>query len=312
LNDIIGKLEEVALRELWKHEEFGFSAWLAENLDALGSALGLSLADPKREVAVGSFSVDLVAEDDEGDQVVIENQLNPTDHDHLGKVITYLTNLDAKRAVWITRHPRPEHIRAIQWLNETTPDDVAFYLVRLAAYRIGASAPAPLFTVIVGPSAESKDFGKSKKVLAERHVLRMQFWEGLLNLARAAGFNLHAQRAPSKDHWLGAGAGIRAGVQFNYLAWMEDEVGVELYIDTGDAAENKALFDSFNAKKATIEEDFGAAIVWERLDDKRACRIKYLMPCKGVAHQEDWPNMQKALLDAMVRFSTAIKKSGVR
>lgn len=308
----IGKLEEVPLRELWSHEEFGFSAWLEENLDALGAAVGVALSDPRREVTVGAFSVDLVAEDEDGARVVIENQLSATDHDHLGKLLTYLTNLDAKTAIWICRLPRPEHIRAIQWLNETTPDDIAFYLVRLAAYRIGDSPPAPLFTVIVAPSAESKDFGKSKKVLAERHVIRLRFWEQLLKLARDRGLSLHAQRSPTKDHWLGAGAGIRSGVSYNYLAWMADEVGVELYIDTGDAAENKQLFDAFHAKKEQIEHDFGAPLLWERLDTKRASRIKYLIPCGGLTSEEQWPEIQEKLVDAMRRFSGAIRRSGVR
>lgn len=94
----IGKLEEVTLRELWKHEEYGFSTWLESNLAELGAAIGISLSDPKREVTVGSFSVDLATEDQNGAQVAVENQLNSTDHDHLGKLLTYLINLDAKRA----------------------------------------------------------------------------------------------------------------------------------------------------------------------------------------------------------------------
>lgn len=135
----IGKMERVALRELWKHEERGFSAWLETNLEMLSDAIGVTLSDPQRERLAGNFQVDLVAEDENGDRVIVENQLEATDHDHLGKLLTYLTNLDAKAAIWITSAPRPEHIRAIQWLNETTPDDIAFYLVRLAAYRISGS-----------------------------------------------------------------------------------------------------------------------------------------------------------------------------
>ena len=130
----IGKLEKVGLRELWKHEERGFSAWLLENLDALSDALGFPLSEPQREVKVGAFEVDLVAEDGKANRVVIENQLEATDHDHLGKILTYVTNLEAKTAVWITKAPRPEHVKAVAWLNETTPDDISFFLVRLDAY----------------------------------------------------------------------------------------------------------------------------------------------------------------------------------
>src|SRR6266542_4494240 len=114
----IGKLEKVQIRELWKHEEHGFSAWLTANLDALSDALGFGLAEAQREVRVGAFEVDLVAEDDNGSRVIIENQLEATDHDHLGKILTYLTNLEAKTAVWITKAPRPEHVKAVAWLNE--------------------------------------------------------------------------------------------------------------------------------------------------------------------------------------------------
>jgi hypothetical protein len=95
-------------------------------------AIGVSLSDPQREICAGTFQCDLVAEDENGDRVIIENQLESTDHDHLGKLLTYLTNLDAKAAIWITTSPRPEHIRAVQWLNETTPDNIAFFLLRLA------------------------------------------------------------------------------------------------------------------------------------------------------------------------------------
>jgi hypothetical protein len=111
----IGKFENVPIRELWKHEERGFSAWLELNLDVLSEAIGASLSEPRRELLAGDFQCDLVAEDENGDRVIVENQLEATNHDHLGKLITYLTNLDAKAAIWISTTPRPEHIRAVQW-----------------------------------------------------------------------------------------------------------------------------------------------------------------------------------------------------
>lgn len=304
----IGKLESVALRELWKHEERGFSAWLESNLESLSEALGVSLSDPQRELKAGGFQVDLVAEGENGDRVIIENQLEATDHDHLGKLLTYLTNLEAKAAVWITSAPRPEHIRAVQWLNETTPDDVAFYLVRLAAYRIAGSEPAPLFTVIVGPSAESKSFGKQKKELAERHILRLKFWEQLLSRAKEKGVQLHAQRAPSKDSWISAGAGVRSGVSFVYVIWMTEEAAVELYIDTGDKEENKRIFDALQKRKGEIEAAFGCPLSWERLDEKRACRVRFVLKVGGLGDGEaKWPSIQDAMIAAMDKLSKAIK-----
>jgi hypothetical protein len=256
---------------------------------------------------VGAFQVDLVAEDEDGDRVIIENQLEATDHDHLGKLLTYLTNLEAKAAVWITSAPRPEHIRAVQWLNETTPDDVAFYLVRLAAYRIAGSDPAPLFTVIVGPSPESKSFGKQKKELAERHILRLKFWEQLLARAKEKGVMLHAQRSPSKESWISAGAGVRSGVHFNYIIWMTDEAAVELYIDTGDKDENKRIFDTLHARRAEIEQAFTAPLSWERLDEKRGCRVRYVLKEGGLTDEGKWPAIQDAMIAAMDKLSKALK-----
>lgn len=303
----IGKLEPVALRELWKHEERGFSAWLERNLDTLSQAIGVTLTDPQRELLAGNFQVDLVAEDENNDRVIVENQLEPTDHEHLGKLLTYLTNIDAKTAIWISSAPRPEHIRTIQWLNETTPDDIAFYLVRLAAYRIGGSEPAPLFTVIVGPSQESKSVGKQKKELAERHVLRLKFWDQLLSLAKERGVLIHAQRTPTKDGWISAGAGVRSGVSFNYVIWMTDEAAVELYIDTGDKDENKEIFDTLHGRKVEIEQAFGDSLSWERLDEKRASRVRSVLKEGGLVDEAKWPAIQEAMVNAMDRLAKAVR-----
>lgn len=303
----IGKLEAVPVRDLWKHEERGFSAWLEINLDTLSEAIGITLSDPQRELLAGNFQVDLVCEDENGDRVIVENQLEATNHDHLGKLITYLTNLDTKTAIWISTAPRAEHIRAIQWLNETTPDDVAFYLVRLAVYRIAGSAPAPLFTVIVGPSADSKEFGKQKKDLAERHVLRLKFWEQLLQRAKDNGVMLHAQRAPSKDSWISAGAGVKSGVAFTYVIWMTEESAVELYIDTGDGDENKRIFDGLHGQKSAVEHAFGAALSWDRLDEKRGSRVRFVLKEGGLVDEDKWPTIQDAMISAMDKLAKAVK-----
>ena len=167
-----------------------------------------------------------------------------------------MTNLEAKTAIWITSSPRQEHIRTIQWLNEMSPDDISFYLLRLAAYRIADSDPAPLFSLVAGPSAEIKSFGSQKKELAERHVLRLRFWQQLLDRAKQRGVTTHAQRAPTKDGWISAGAG-RSGISYNYLIWMKDDSAVELYIDTGDKDLNKRIFDSSLQQKKRLTRHLG-------------------------------------------------------
>ena len=170
---MIGKIERVGLREVWKHEALDFTKWLQENIDVLNDVVDLNLENLEREHSVGNFNVDLIAEDGNGNSVIIENQLGKSDHDHLGKLITYLVGLSAKAAIWIISDPRPEHISAITWLNESSSAN--FYLVKLEAIKIGESSPAPLLTLIVAPSEEGKEIGTTKKEIAERYSIRQKF-----------------------------------------------------------------------------------------------------------------------------------------
>ena len=304
----IAKLESVDLRQLWAHEERGFSVWLVANLDALAETLDLTLQNPVREKEVGRFSLDVLAETGGGVQVIVENQLDATDHDHLGKVLTYLSNLEAKIAIWIAGEIREEHAEAIRWLNEFTPADMAFYLVKLEAFRIDGSDPAPHFTIVAGPTEIGRGVGQEKKELAQREILRLQFWDQLLDRAKRKGVPWHEQRAPSKDMWLGAGAGVRAGVSLNYLIWIEKETGVELYIDTSDKEENKKIFDKLREQQQAIEHAFGGSLSWERLDDKQASRLRYVIEGGGLTDAKDrWPEIQDKMIDAMDRLAKAVK-----
>ena len=179
---MVGRLERVRLRDVWSHEAQDFTPWLAENIDVLNNAIDLSLSIVEREHPAGDFSVDLVAEDESGNPVIIENQLERSNHDHLGKLITYLTAIGAKAAIWIVSDPRPEHISAISWLNESS--SASFYLLKLEAVRIEDSPPAPLLTLIVGSSEESQEAGETKKEFTERYILRHRFWTQLLERAQ--------------------------------------------------------------------------------------------------------------------------------
>ena len=159
---MIGRLHRVPLREVWKHEAYDFTQWLEENIDVLSEALDLTLVNVESEKKTESaFSVDLVAEKENGETVIIENQLERSNHDHLGKLITYLTAMQASAAVWIVSEPRPEHVAAIAWLNEGSSAD--FYLLKVEALRIETSPPAPLLTIIVGPTEEAKSVGHAKQ-----------------------------------------------------------------------------------------------------------------------------------------------------
>ena len=301
---MIGKIERVQLREIWKHEAYDFTKWLQDNIDVLNGVLGLSLSNAERERAAGKFSVDLVAEDEAGNPVIIENQLEKSDHDHLGKIITYLTSIDAKTAIWIVTDPRPEHVSAVTWLNEST--SARFYLLKVEGVKIGNSDAAPLLTLIVGPSEESREAGDTKKEIAERYDIRRKFWRGLLDKARART-KLHAQLSPSDYSWIGTGAG-KSGLGFNYSITKHDGK-VELYIDRGkdSESESKQIFDQLYMNKEEIESLFGEPLGWERLDTKRACRIGKKLDIGGYRDPEKWGSVQDAMIDAMIRLEKAIR-----
>ena len=200
----------------------------------LNNAIDLSLSIVEREHPAGDFSVDLVAEDESGNPVVIENQYKRSNHDHLGKLITYLTAIGAKAAIWIVEDPRPEHISAISWLNESS--SASFYLLKLEAVRIENSLPAPLLTLIVGSSEESQEVGETKKELTERYILRRRFWTSLLEEAKDKT-QLHANITPSPYSYLMTGAG-RSGLRFDYVV-QQHTSEIELYIDRGKDAKTR-------------------------------------------------------------------------
>jgi hypothetical protein len=301
---VIGKIERVPLREVWAHEALDFTPWLEDNVDVLNEVLDITLSSPEREQSAGTFSVDLVAEDESGTPVIIENQFGKSDHDHLGKLITYLTAIDAKAAIWIVPHPRPEHVAAIAWLNESAT--AAFYLVKVEAIRIGDSPAAPLLTLIVGPSEEAREAGKTKKDLAERDVIRRRFWTQLLDTA-SSKTRLHSNISPTHHGWLPTTAG-KAGLGYWYVIRRND-ADVELYIDRGkdSEAENKAIFDTLAESKEQIEAEFGQQLEWLRLEGKRACRIKRDIDLGGYRDEDKWPQIQDAMIDAMIRLEKALK-----
>jgi len=300
----ISRLTKVPLRDLWKHEAHSFTHWMADNLDFLSETLGFQLTLLEREVAAGAFSADIRAEDEQGNYVIIENQLEKTDHDHLGKLITYMSNLEAKTAVWITSEPRPEHETAVHWLNETLPADTAFYLIKIEAYKIDNSDPAPMFTIVAGPSTEGKQIGVQKKELAERHMLRLEFWTQLLDQAKVLTPNF-ANRSPGTENWISGSSG-RNGFGYAFVIRMDD-AQIELYIDRGDAEMNKRLFEKLLAQKELIEQEFGKPLDWQRLDEKRACRLRYVIEGAGLMDREQWPEIQKRMIESMVGFQKAVQ-----
>lgn len=270
----IGKLKEVDIRELWKHEQYDFSEWLSkkENIENLNEILGLTLVDISKETYVGTYRCDLFAKDETtGIKVIIENQLEISNHDHLGKIITYASGLDAKVVVWIVKEAREEHRSAIEWLNNNTNSNVNFFLIEIHAYKIGNSDPAPMFQVVEQPN----DFIKNNKStnrdesMNKSQSQRIEFWNQFNNVVieRGKPFNI---RKATTDHWYNIAIGTSDAHIDITLVNKDSLIGVELYI-----TDNKELFDKLYSRKDEIEEELGLQLDWRRLDNSKASRIVY-------------------------------------
>ncbi len=249
----IGKLTEVDVRELWKHEQYDFSNWLAkeENIEYLNEILGLTLVNVNKEVFVGPYRCDLVAKDETtGITVVVENQLDGTNHDHLGKIITYASGLDAKTMVWIVKDAKEEHRAAVEWLNNNTNEEINFFLIEIHAYKIGSSEPAPKFEVIEKPNnfVKHSKSSSSDKELNRSQSERLLFWEQFnqVVVSRGKPFNL---RKPTTDHWYDIALGTSDAHIAIDLVNKDNRIVVEVYIN-----DSKDLFDSLYQCKSEIEE----------------------------------------------------------
>jgi len=303
----LGKLTEVNVRDLWKHEQYDFSAWLAkeENIAELGDLIGLSLVDVNTEVYVGAYRCDLVAKDETtGTKVIIENQLESTNHDHLGKIITYASGLDAKVIVWVVKEAREEHRSAIEWLNNNTLSGIAFFLIEIHAYKIGDSLPAAKFEMVEKPN----DFIKNTKgsnssgELNKSQAERLEFWEQLNTVIAEKGKPFSIRKA-STDHWYDVALGI-TGVHISItLVNKANTVGVEVYIH-----DDKALFDALLDKKVLIEAETGMTFSWERLDGKKASRIKYSISGLDFDNHSNYHDLMVEIIDKVVIMRKVFRK----
>ncbi len=192
-----GRIEHVPLRDVWEHEALAFTPWLAANLDLVARELGVAALDRvDEEVAVGNFSLDILARTHDGRLVVIENQLESTDHTHLGQLLTYASGLGASIIVWVSSKVRDEHQSALTWLNENTGGDVHFFALEVGAVRIGDSLPAPVFNVRVRPNDWQESTRRS--VAASAQIASSEEW--LEEVAARRPASLAAMQAVA-DHW---------------------------------------------------------------------------------------------------------------
>lgn len=303
----IGKLEEVDIRELWKHEQYDFSEWLSkkENIENLNDILGLTLIDISKETYVGSYRCDLFAKDETtGIKVIIENQLEMSNHDHLGKIITYASGLDAKVVVWIVKEAREEHRSAIEWLNNNTNSNVNFFLIEIHAYKIGNSDNAPMFQVIEKPN----DFIKNNKSTNSNDTMnksqsqRVEFWNQFNNVLIERGKPFNSRKATT-DHWYNVAIGTSEAHIDITLVNKDSVIGVELYI-----TDNKELFDKLYQKKDEIEADLGLKLDWRRLNNSKASRIVTFIKGLNFDDHSNYNELMNKTIDLAVLMRDTFKK----
>lgn len=303
----IGKFVEVDIRDLWKHEQYDFSEWLSkeENIENLNDILGLTLVDISKEAYVGSYRCDIFAKDETtGTKVIIENQLEASNHDHLGKIITYASGLDAKVVVWIVKQAKEEHRSAIEWLNNNTNNELNFFLIELHAYKIDDSNPAPMFEVIEKPNG----FIKNTKAINNQDNLnksqseRLEFWNKFNEVVEQNGKPFNIRKATT-DHWYDVALGTsEAHISIN-LVNKSSYVVIDVYIN-----DNKELFDNLMDKKDIIESELGFKLVWDRLDNGKASRIKYRIKGLNFDDHSNYEELMKEIIDKVIIMRSVFKK----
>ena len=301
----IGTLKKVELREIWSREDTDFTNWLNNNLDILGEAIGLDLEDSETECSWkdSDFRVDISATTKEGEKIIIENQLEQTNHKHLGQIMTYMINMEAQIAVWVAKKLREEHINVINWLNEFTNKN--FYLIQLESYQIDDSKPAPFFKVICQPSQEMKKIGQEKKELNERSQLKVHFWRNFLEKAK----NKTDFFSNDRPYWwtgrhneIGK-TGVEIGCRVN-----RNKTAVSIRF-------NPNLKDKFLNLKESLESEIG--FVLEQVDKNKSRgfaaksdKEEYLkwFDKGGYRNPEsEWDQIQEELIDHFVKLEKALK-----
>jgi len=271
----LDKIKQVDLRKAWNHEATDFTKWLseAENLDLLSDEIGLDIKLVQTEASVGRFNVDILAEEENtGRKIIIENQLETTNHDHLGKIITYASGYDAEIIVWIVKDVRDEHKQAIDWLNEHTDEKIYFFAIKMELWQIGNSPFAPKFSIISKPNDWSKALKQSagNSKLTDTKILQLDFWNKFKEFMLANKTKLKL-RTPRPQHWYD----ISIGVSDVHISLTSDSqknlMGCEIYIP-----DSKDIFIGLEKYKAEIEKELEKKLEWHALEGKKASRIKLI------------------------------------
>ncbi len=307
----LGHLIKVDLRNIWQSEAQDFTPWLAgeDNLVLLGDTLGIDLELEAVEQNVGPFRADILCKDTLSDRwVLIENQLERTDHTHLGQLMTYAAGLDAVTIVWIAAKVTDEHRAAMDWLNEITASDVRFFALEIELWRIGDSPAAPKFNVVSKPNDWSRGAASGKKEIIDRGItaigeMQREYWAGVQALIASQNGPLKPVNATARS-WVKYGIGkSNIGLKMT-INTKGDWVRTEIYLKEERA---KSDFSQLYSQREELEAAFGDALDWQELPEKQACRICVTLEGANPQDKADWPRQHKWLVDHAVRLHEVFK-----
>ena len=302
----LDKLKKVDLRDVWPHEALDFTKWLSEepNLAMLSSAVGIELELIETESSVGSFNVDIYAQEaGTGRKVIIENQLEDTNHDHLGKIITYAAGKGAQVVIWIVRRARDEHRQAIEWLNAHTDDEAAFLLVEIEVWSIGDSLPAPRFNVVEQPNEWARAV-KASEGLSDTDKIKLAYWTRYREVAEATPefIKEFSPRKPSKDHWSTLSCGSSAYHMALLIDTQAGRTGIEFYVPDDKAIGRKAI-----ENKGVFEQRLGLKA--KDFDATKASGIRLYKTGRPVRTQQDeWDDFIKEQLGWAIEMKNVIRE----
>lgn len=304
----LGILEQVDLRTYWENEASDFTPWLAtqENLRLLGRAIEMDLETQGTEVGVGPFSADLVCRNlaDEGSLVVIENQLEKTNHSHLGQILTYAAGLDAKTLVWIARKFTDEHRSAIDWLNRVSEAGLRIFAIEIELWRIGDSPPAPRFQVVAKPNDWTKAVrGQVDGGASATTSLRLEYWTALKAHLEEAGSKLQTQ-APSTNYWWNLSLG-RSGIHLTAIASVKEKyIAAKVYCH---GWRGQHYYSCLESQRAEINQELGLEPTWERKDDVQSCQI-HLWRDADPSDRTTWPELHRWMREKLELLDRVFRK----
>ncbi|MDE0396278.1 MAG: DUF4268 domain-containing protein [Candidatus Poribacteria bacterium] len=310
MSEEFSRLEDIELREIWPTEDKHFTPWLAEeeNLTQLGETLAMELELEAQEVPVGDFQADILCKNEDDSWVVIENQLEETNHKHLGQILTYASGLDAHTVIWIAKKFRDEHRAALDQLNEITDDRFSYFGVEIKVWKIGDSKPAPQFEIISKPNDWNRTVSRKtqravRNDLSEDRLLQEKFWEEFIEYLRVHESSL-SPPSPKPQSYMTFRIGRSNFHIAASLSIRGRDIRIWLRMKKKDAT---AHFYLLKEQQEKIEKEFGEPLDWDELPDTESSKISLCKENTDPTDESDWPNQHEWFASKLELFDKVFR-----